>query len=744
MSKTTKKYYLILFWTVVLSCLSLGICVSTGSLFAQEEIKEPIIVKGDRVEYLYEQKKVVGVNNVVITYKDITLVCDQIEVDMARRIGLAEGNVTLIQADTIIKGETVSYDFDAERGTIVKAEVRSKPWYGKGQEASKVGDEAYLMQRSYLTTCELDRPHYRIQARDVRIFLDDRVEAKHVTAYIGRWPVFYFPYYYHPLKDKRPRVTIVPGRDDKWGYYALTAWRYYFHEWSRGYVHVDWREKKGLAGGIDYKYKLGYFGKGLARFYYVDEEDHMTTEEEFTKDLGSEDNRWRCHLRHKWRVDEDTLAVGEYHKISDGLFLKDYFYKEEYEYLQQPETYLSIVKTMPEYTLSAYARKRIHSFFTVTEKLPELKLDIKNQRLCPEASFYYSSSTAFTNFAKQFSNDADEDLKVNRFNTYQRFSYPFKVSGALNLNPYIASRLTWYSEDGLGHMNEYRLMPTLGIESSIRFYKLFLYETDFLNLDIHSLRHLVQPSIHYTYTPSPNLSRLDLKQFDSIDGLGRDHRIILQLENKLQSKRGPKREVFDLVRFIVRTDYLMDMKDPDDPDKDIHENMTRLSDFNFDLEIKPYSWLFLKSDSRWDYTRGKFESFNTDLVATYGDKWSFSFGHRFEDSPGLGETNQFVTDTSYQVSPKWEFSMYHRLKKNYDSNKYKLEERSYTVSRDLHCWIADFTYNIREHAEITSETETDHRIWLVMRLKAFPDMPVKLFSATHSRPRPGSRSQIPE
>ena len=39
----------------------------------------------------------------------------------------------------------------------------------------------------------------------------------------------------------------------------------------------------------------------------------------------------------------------------------------------------------------------------------------------------------------------------------------------------------------------------------------------------------------------------------------------------------------------MRTDYLMDMKDPDDPDKDIHENMTRLSDFNFDLEIKPYS-----------------------------------------------------------------------------------------------------------------------------------------------------------
>jgi len=306
-------------------------------------------------------------------------------VDMESRIGKARGNVELKQGRSTYRGKRVNYDFDNERGTIIEAEVRSEPWYGGGKEAHKVSEKAYFMQKGFVTTCNLAKPHYRIQAKEVRIFLDDKVEAKHVVAYIGKWPVFYWPYYYHPLNDDRPRVTIIPGRDDRWGYYALSAWRYYFHEWSRGYVHIDWREKKGMALGVDYKYRVGYFGKGLARYYYVYEhgEEFKDEDGDFREATTSEmadgfepgDERWRFHIRHKWQIDEDTLAIGEYQKVDDALFLKDYFYREEYEAQNQPETYLSIIRTRPKYTLSAFARRRVNKFFTVKEDLPELKLE---------------------------------------------------------------------------------------------------------------------------------------------------------------------------------------------------------------------------------------------------------------------------------------------------------------------------------------------------------------------------------
>jgi hypothetical protein len=394
--------------------------------------------------------------------------------------------------------------------------------------------------------------------------------------------------------------------------------------------------------------------------------------------------------------------------------------------------------------LSAFARKRVHEFFTVTEKLPEVKLNVRSQRLDPELRAYYNSETSFTNFKKQFENDSETDLMAKRFDTRQEFSYPFRVWGALNLNPYTASRLTWYSEDMMGQKDKYRYMPTIGMESSIRFYKIFPQTFHFLNLTLHGMRHLVQPSINYVHTPTPNIKYTNLNQFDSIDALNRDQRLILELENKLQAKRTPKGNTFDLVRFIISTDYLINMKDPDDPDRENKRNRTRFSDYEFNLEVKPFRWLFLKSTSIWDYTRGKFEIFNTDLVARRGKKWSFSFGHRYEDAYGSDKISQFVTDYSYRISPKWNFSMYHRLKKDYERTAYKLEEQSYALKRNLHCWIGELTYNIRKHTETGSDAEDDHRIWLVMRLKAYPEIPVKLFSASYSSPRPGSRDQIPE
>ncbi len=47
MSKFIKKSFLILFLVIFLNIPA----------FAQGKTKEPIVVKGDRVEYLYDQKK---------------------------------------------------------------------------------------------------------------------------------------------------------------------------------------------------------------------------------------------------------------------------------------------------------------------------------------------------------------------------------------------------------------------------------------------------------------------------------------------------------------------------------------------------------------------------------------------------------------------------------------------------------------------------------------------------------------
>ena len=104
-------------------------------------------------------------------------------------------------------------------------------------------DKKYILNRGYITTCNLKNPHYRFAARKIIFYPGDKVVAKNVVFKIGNIPVFYIPYYMQPAKDKLPRVTVVPGSDHDMGMYLLTAWRYYYNEAFKGRLHIDYYEK---------------------------------------------------------------------------------------------------------------------------------------------------------------------------------------------------------------------------------------------------------------------------------------------------------------------------------------------------------------------------------------------------------------------------------------------------------------------------------------------------------------------
>jgi hypothetical protein len=55
-----------------------------------------------------------------------------------------------------------------------------------------------------------------------------------------------------------------------------------------------------------------------------------------------------------------------------------------------------------------------------------------------------------------------------------------------------------------------------------------------------------------------------------------------------------------------------------------------------------------------------------------------------------------------------------------------LIQQQYSISRDLHCWTVDFTYDYQKvHG---------HSIWMVFRLNAFPDIELG-FDASYNNPQ---------
>jgi len=700
-----------------------------GCIFAEEGGKDttPIVVNGDKVQYDHANKKVTGTGNVSITYEDIKMTCDKIVVDVETKKGTAVGNVTLYQEDSVFRADNVVYNFEDKTGELINGDMRMLPWYGHAETMEKMEGKLFKLNKSHVTTCEFENPHYRIEAETIKIYLGDRVTAWHVFFYVGDVPVMYVPYYNHPLEDNLPQVSIVPGRNDEWGTYLLTAWRYYFHPESKGHVHLDWRSKRGFAQGIDYKYGLRKFGKGYFRFYYLHDKEPDESQE-----LGTQlpSNRWRAQLRHKWNVDKNTIMAAEYHKMSDQVFIKDYFYKEEYEREKQPRTYLMLTGARDNYTFTYLVDKKINDFFNVVERLPEAKLHIRSLKLFNHLNLYYKNESSAVRLSRKYEKDTGrlaappDNYDVVRIDSFNKLFYPFHLFGFLNVNPYVAARETFYTEDAESHDNVVRDIFETGVDVYTRFYKIYDVETDYLGLDIHRLRHLIIPQARYTVLPTPSIRRDQLHQFDEIDNIEMRNAVELMLQHKLQTKRTTDSggfETRDLLTFIAETDFII---------RDELDNDFEMADtIEYDLEVHPYDWMSIYVDALFHRRKKSIDVFNTDLTIREAEDAEFTVGYRYEKHENSQITAYWTNHINrHDWKKHWAFEIYER----FEIQEKRFQEQQYTLIKDLHCWTGEVTCRVKN--------QRDYTFWVIFRIKAFPDMPF-YFRTTYQGPDPGRRRE---
>jgi LPS-assembly protein len=715
----------------VLAIIAL-MCILAQVSFANDEdmfkLKpgQPIIVDGDKVEYFEEDARIVAEGNVSITYGNVKLTCDRIEVNTKGQRALCHGNVRIEQPEGVLTGERIRYDFAKREGEIIGGEVKAFPWFGQAEETGKVAKNEYLLRNGYITTCDLDVPHYRIKAGEIRVFPDDKVIAKNVVFYVGKLPVLWFPYYYHPIIQSRAKVQFIPGWNSDWGYFVLSAWRFYIKGNTKVDVLADYRTKKGFAEGANFYYftdDLGVkgLGRGLLRAYFIHQNERGTYDPSAFRG-EADDPQLRRRIQWKHRIDFDSGTVGmlEFNKLSDKFILKDYFYNEFEESGRIPENYATIISAKPNYTLNLTVEKRFNDFYTVTEKLPELKMDVPDQRLW-KTPFYYGAESSVTVFNKEFDSEKQPPQEVNRFDTFHKLSYVTKL-GPLNLTPFGTFRETVYSRNKWEGDIITRETIGGGLNAFSRFHRIFDVNTDALDLDINSLRHIIVPSAQYFHTHQPTVDNDSLLQMDDIDTLKKENGVTLSLENKLQTKRhrGESFEAVDLVRFIVSTDYIFRME----KGKLKFEKEGRFEDLHFDLELRPYSWLYI--DGELDITP-KNEAVNKGSVEASFRPWEnfrMDMGYRYEKlSPK--PRNQFTFDLSYAISPKWRIGLYER----FDLQGGAVEEQQFSVTRDLHCWEVEFVYDVKGSNLI----EDDFTVWLAFKIKAFPDLQLGLSRSFKTR-----------
>jgi len=658
-------------------------------------------------------------NGVTVRYGGVVLTAKKVTVNQNTGEAVAEGDVRVEHGGQLWSGDTARYNFKTKQISGENFRSGQVPYFVRGEALA--GDQnagVYAVGHGLMTTDDYAAPGYSIHARTVVVVPGDYIEARGATLYLGKVPVFYYPYYRRSLKRHPNFLEYTPGYRSRFGPYLLTSYNWYWNDRLDGVIHLDERVSRGVGGGPDLNLHIPRFGDASIKTYYTHDEAPGLD----PAGAPIRDDRKRLLFTEQGNVTSNLTLKGRFAYQSDAFVIRDFF-ESEYRKNQQPSTFFEADQQWSNFSLNLLAQPRVNDFFETVERLPDVKLTGLRQQIGP-TPFYYESDSSFAYLRRRFATGSTNlDFEAWRGDTFHQVTLPWTFSNWLNVTPRAGGRFTHYGEaSGAGATTEEQDRAVFNTGGEVSFKASRLWpgaKSSFWEID--GVRHIIEPSVNYVYVPRPSRSPRQLPQFDyevpprrllpiefpdynSIDSIDSQNVLRLALRNKLQTKR--KEGVENFVNWALYTDWRLRPR----PDQGT------FADAFSDLDLRPFSWMTLNSETRYDLDDKRWREANHTATLNPNDTWSVTLGHRYlRDDPSLGTNsgnNLIFTSIYFKFNENWGARASH----HFEARDGTMEEQFYTLYRDFRSWTAALTLRIRDNRV----GPTDYTVAITASLKAFP------------------------
>ncbi len=697
-----------------------------GVVEKKSPAKRDVEVVGDQLEYQQKERKMIAKGNVVVTYGDVKMTSDYAEVENESKKAYARGHVVVVSGDAIAaKGDEVFYDFGNDEGRFPDGRSVEYPWYTRGEDVKQIKRGKYSIKNAEITTCELEQPHWAIKARHATVYRGDKIVARDITLRVLGKGVFWWPYMVIPLQTlAESPIQIEPGYSSEFGGYILTSKSFSIVKQLGGKWHADWRAKRGFGGGLDFGYHFDkYRTDGEIKTYLTQDERAPTPGIENPYSERRDQARGRVLWKHRTDFNPDTYLLARYNKMEDEFFLQDFF-EREFRADIEPTSFVNFTSNSDRHGFYAFNQMKMNRFENTLERLPEIRFDWKNAPFFSD-KVYYESENSFSNLNQRTSR-SPIDFNTVRADTFHEWTMPMKWN-EIKLTPSANFRETFYSRDRFDDGERVRTAFGTAVDLRSQFYRVFNTSFDFLGIEVNQLRHVFEPSVRYDSVLESTISNEELYEFDSIDAVDDAQRFTFGIENRIQTKRmvDGKMQRVDLVSLNTFLSY--DIR----PDEEF--SRSGFSIWSGEITVRPYSWLQFELRYNFDMFRKEFSELNEDLIAQKG-RFHVLFGHRYvADRPFINAlgNNQFVFDAGFWLNDLWEVGGHIR----FNAENGKLEEWQISATRDLHDFLLDMGYNVRN----SDIEKMNNELFFLLRLKAYPQYPLKSGRrAGFSEPRIGA------
>ncbi|HEY3861740.1 MAG TPA: LPS assembly protein LptD [Verrucomicrobiae bacterium] len=663
---------------------------------------------------------------------------------------IAEGDVTILDHGHVWRGTNFIYNLKTGEVRAGWFKTRQAPYSIEGHSMGGTSNKIESATNAIISTDDYAKPFFTVHAKTITIAPGDYLEARHATIYLGSVPIFYYPYYRRSLKPHPDNFEFVPGYRSRFGPYLLSAYNWYGSNSTGlgavdGTLHLDERERRGLAGGPDFALHMGNWGEAAFRYYYAHDID-PGADSISAPHLG--ENRQRGQFYYEVHPASNVTAKVFANYQSDPLVIRD-FYEGEYNKNVEPASFAEVSDLGRNWVLDGMFQPRLVNFFETVERLPDLKLTGLRQEVGVTPIFYDSETSAgyferafsetnvplpFTNYGVLPNGFGTEEFpgrlggypnySAARVDTFHQFSLPETFFGWLNVTPLAGGRATYYSDvDGpqVRTNQQGRGIFNTGMDVSFKASRVYKnVNSDFFDLD--GVRHIMQPEIDYAYVPfasshvplfdyqSPNLRLLpiDFPDYNDIDSIHSENVMRLMLRNKLQTKR--KDGIEDFINWAVYTDWYLSGTN------------RSFADLYNDLDFRPRSWITFSSSTRYDLTNTRWREAiervflqpTTALSTSIGYYYLMNNDPEFQSFPGQTLPGHNLVDFSlyYRFDENWGA----RISERFEAQNGAMQEQLYSIYHDLRSWTAALTFRVNQGAG----QPTDFAVGVTFSLKAFP------------------------
>ena len=490
-----------------------------------EPAGDEVLVSAGRLERRGDERVIVGEGAVVVRHLEMRLAADRVVYNEETQDLVADGNVVFDSGQDRLQGEHLELNLETRIGFFEQAQGFIQTYYFTGERIEKQGPDRYFIRRGTFTTCEGALPDWSFHTTSADVTVDEYLHAWNPSLHVKRVPVLYFPYAIFPVKRDRSTGLLIPeiaysGRD---GLIVRNALYWAPRDNFDATIGLDYLQETGWGANGEVRYLLAPRTQGVLNAYYLQDR---------SGDSGPNE-RYAFATRNSHELPLGVQLEAEAFVQSDRRFVGTYGQTIERRSSERTTTSVYLKRSWSSWDFTLSGR---HEESMITEqrntltRLPELTVDRTSARLF-DTDLLLKLDASGVRLSKDYN---DTETETTRLHLAPELTWPLSLGSAARVLPSVDYDLTWYSEDSNGDAAT-RGIPTyrLTLEGP-RLFRVW----ELAGGGAEKLKHLVEPSIGYVYTP--DVDQDDLPQFDSVDRVEAANQLEYSLTNTVYAKMRPR------------------------------------------------------------------------------------------------------------------------------------------------------------------------------------------------------------